>query len=116
MKHMKTNNVLRIIDRMKLKQFSIVITTLLSATSWTVLVNSTETSDHEIWDWSIFHENTTWTPSITSGPTVLVASNITTIHDQNGEEVNVQLSNNNVGIGKPNIILLNIGYVYYDHF
>jgi hypothetical protein len=101
---------------MELKQFSIVITTLLSATSWAIVVNSTETLDHEIWDWNIFHENTSWIPSITSGPTILVASNVTTIHDQNGEEVRVQLSNNNVGIGKPNIIISNIGYVYVAAF
>jgi hypothetical protein len=83
---------------------------LLTATCWTLAVNSTETLDHEIWDWNIFQENTTWIPSITSGPTILVASNITTIHDQNGEEVRVQLSNNNVGIGKPSIISSKIVY------
>ena len=100
------------ITRMSLKQcFSIVITTFLYATSSVRVVNSTETFDHEIWDWNIFYENSTWTPSITSGPTILVASNITTIHDQNGEEVRVQLSNNNVGIGEPNIILSKIRYV-----
>ena len=33
-----------------------------------------------------------------------VASNITTIHDKNGEDVSVQLSNNNVGIGNLNTL------------
>ena len=99
------------INRMSLKQCSIVITTLLLATSCVRVVNSKETLDHETWDWNIFHENSTWIPSITSGPTILVVSNITTIHDQNGEEVRVQLSNNNVGIGEQNMIFLKIGYV-----
>ena len=51
-------------------------------------------------DWEIFNQQKQWSPIITSGPTILISSNITTVHDQNGEPVQVQLSNNNVGIGE----------------
>ena len=62
-------------------------------------VLSTENRDYENWDWEIFREAKSWNPVITSGPTILVDSNTTTIYDGNGDPVNVQLSNNNVGIG-----------------
>ena len=55
--------------------------------------------DIENADWDIYNQQKQWSPIITSGPTVLIASNITTVHDINGEPVKVQLSNNNVGIG-----------------
>ena len=51
-------------------------------------------------DRDIFNQNKEWSPIITSGPTVLVSSNITTVYDQNGEPVQVQPANNNVGIGR----------------
>ena len=63
---------------------------------------STNDNDYYNWDTKIFQERKSWTPIITSGPTILVASNMTTIHDKNGGAVNVQLSNNNVGIGNKN--------------
>jgi len=49
-------------------------------------------------DWDIFNQQKQWNPIITSGPTILISSNITSVHDQNGEPVEFQLSNNNVGI------------------
>ena len=63
---------------------------------------STNNNDYDNWDRKIFQERKSWTPIITSGPTILVASNMTTIRDTNGDAVNVQLSNNNVGIGNKN--------------
>ena len=56
--------------------------------------------DIEKADWDIFNQQKQWNPIITSGPTILISSNITSVHDQNGEPVEFQLSNNNVGIGK----------------
>ena len=78
------------------------------------IATSLELEDSEIWDWNIVHQNKQWQPSITSGPTILVASNITTIHTQNGEDVKVQLSNNNVGIGM--LIILRWIVLYYRYF
>ena len=66
---------------------------------------STNDNDYDNWDRKIFQERKSWTPIITSGPTILVDSNKTTIHDKNGDAVNVQLSNNNVGIGNKNQFL-----------
>ena len=51
-------------------------------------------------DWDIFNQQKQWNPIITSGPTILISSNITSVYDQNGDPVEFQLSNNNVGIGK----------------
>ena len=56
--------------------------------------------DNEKADWDIFNEQKQWNPIIASEPTILISSNITSVHDQNGEPVVFQLSNNNVGIGK----------------
>ena len=59
----------------------------------------------DIWDWEIYIENKNWDPVIVSGPSILVASNETTIFDQSGQAVNAQLSNNNVGIGMLNMLI-----------
>ena len=72
---------------------------LISLSNSSISIND---KDHDKWDRKIFQERKSWTPIITSGPTILVASNMTTVHDKNGDAVNVQLSNNNVGIGNKN--------------
>ena len=72
---------------------------LISLSNSSISINH---KDYDNWDRKIFQERKSWTPIITSGPTILVASNMTTIHDENGDAVNVQLSNNNVGIGNKN--------------
>ena len=64
------------------------------------MIYSFDNFDNNNVDWDILRQSKQWAPIIRSGPTILVASNITSIHDQNGEPVEVQLSNNNVGIGK----------------
>ena len=95
-----------------------IVTITILVTYICKIATSLKVEDSEIWDWNIFDQNKQWQPSITSGPTILVASNITTIHNQNGEAVKVQLSNNNVGIGML-IRLRNIGQcknLYYVTF
>lgn len=82
-----------------MKFFAIIFTTVFLATSILSRVKSQENYNYDVWDINIFRENKEWVPSITSGPTILVASNMSTISNQNGEDVKVQLSNNNVGIG-----------------
>ena len=72
---------------------------LISLSNSSISINH---KDYDNWDRKIFQERKSWTPIITSGPTILVAFNMTTIHDKNGDAVNVQLSNNNVGIGNKN--------------
>ena len=81
---------------MKLFYFSFM-TILVNGLTNSVL--SIEGQDYENWDRAIFREGGAWDPVITSGPTILVSSNTTTIYDRNGDPVTVQLSNNNVGIG-----------------
>ena len=82
-----------------MKLYTIICTTVFAATSILMRVKSHENYNHDVWDKNIFTENKEWVPSITSGPTILVASNMSTISNQNGEDVKVQLSNNNIGIG-----------------
>ena len=65
-------------------------------------------------DWEIFNQHKLWSPVITSGPTILISSNITTVHDRNGEPVQVQLSNNNVGIGELTNSFIYIIYKYLN--
>ena len=83
-----------------MKYYHVGIFAIIIAAYLVENANATENFNEDIWDWSIFRQDKQWRPTIVSGPTILVASNITTIHDKNGEGVNVQLSNNNVGIGK----------------
>ena len=84
---------------MKLLCLTFAIILLISLSNSSISINH---KDYDNWDRKIFQERKSWTPIITSGPTILVASNMTTIHDKNGDAVNVQLSNNNVGIGNKN--------------
>ena len=84
---------------MKLLCLTFATILLISLSNSSISINH---KDYDNWDRKIFQERKSWTPIITSGPTILVASNMTTIHDENGDAVNVQLSNNNVGIGNKN--------------
>ena len=83
----------------KMKHFCFIVITLFGL-CMPRFASSTKSQNNKICDWDIYKQNKEWIPSITSGPTILVASNVTTIHDQNGNPIDVQLSNNNVGIGK----------------
>ncbi len=82
-----------------MKFIAIIFIIAFSAISIIPNAISQNICSHDVWDEDIFVENKKWVPSITSGPTILVASNMSTITNQNGEDVKVQLSNNNVGIG-----------------
>ena len=64
--------------------------------------------DNDKADRDIFNQQKQWNPIITSEPTILISSNITSVHDQNGEPVEFQLSNNNVGIGKRSFITIQL--------